>query len=409
MPAFATACGIVKKLQEAGFTAYFAGGWVRDYLMNHPSDDIDIATDADVEDIQKLFPKTIPVGINFGIIVVVENEDQFEVATFREELGYSDGRRPTGIEKSTPEKDAERRDFTINGMFYDPHTKTIYDYITGQEDIEKKLIRAIGDPNKRFLEDRLRMIRAVRYASRFHFTIHPDTIKAIKAHTHLLFPAVALERIWQEFCKMARFPNFDRALIMLHKLNLLPEIFPTLKNLSTDEIQSRLAVLEDFPENAPVIAQLLELFPNATLNEQLALCDHLKLSNQERKFITYYDEVKRAYHSQKPLEIYEWVKIYANPAYQLCFSLIVAHDPLNKRSDRIMQEILRVEKLKKPIERHQKQSPLISSSDLIEAGIKPGKTLGNLLSEAERIAVNEGINEKASILTRLKESSLWPK
>src|ERR1700721_2344911 len=129
MPARPAATEVVKKLVDAGFIAYFAGGWVRDFLMKHPSDDIDIATSASVEEIQALFPKTIPVGVAFGIVIVVEEGHHFEVATFRRESGYLDGRRPTAIEPAPPEEDAKRRDFTINGMFWDPLSKTLYDYV----------------------------------------------------------------------------------------------------------------------------------------------------------------------------------------------------------------------------------------------------------------------------------------
>jgi poly(A) polymerase len=200
---FALAKQIVQTLVKAGFTTYFAGGWVRDYLMNHPSDDIDIATGAPVDVIQNLFPKTIPVGLAFGIVIVVVEEHQFEVATFRKEKGYVDGRRPTHIESATPEEDALRRDFTINGLFWDPLTETLYDYVEGQKDLRSGIIRAIGDPHARFLEDRLRMIRAVRYSTRFNFSIEIETYQAILTHAKSLFPSVAIERIWQEFHKMA--------------------------------------------------------------------------------------------------------------------------------------------------------------------------------------------------------------
>src|SRR5690349_1426398 len=121
------ASSIVKRLQEAGYVAYFAGGWVRDFILQTPSDDIDIATSATVEDVQRLFPKTIPVGVAFGIVIVVQDGHQFEIASFRKDRGYVDGRRPTGIDLATPEEDAQRRDFTINGMFYDPIQDKIFD------------------------------------------------------------------------------------------------------------------------------------------------------------------------------------------------------------------------------------------------------------------------------------------
>ena len=146
MPQLATATRIVKKLASAGHIAYFAGGWVRDFLMHRSSDDIDIATSASVEEVAKLFPKTIPVGIAFGIIIVVEEGHQFEVATFRTDEPTLDGRRPQGIKPATPKEDAQRRDFTINGLFYDPLTDTLYDYVGGKADIEKVSLKQLAIP-----------------------------------------------------------------------------------------------------------------------------------------------------------------------------------------------------------------------------------------------------------------------
>jgi len=213
MPTTPIAASIVKKLSSAGHIAYFAGGWVRDFLMERPSDDIDIATSATPEEVQALFPKTIPVGIAFGIVIVVEDGHQFEVATFRQDQGYVDGRRPQGISSATPEEDAQRRDFTINGMFYDPIEKKLYDYVDGQKDIKKGIIKAIGNPHERFLEDRLRMMRAVRYSTRFNFPIESDTLQAILAHADSLLPAVALERYGKNSRKCPSLLTSIRALL----------------------------------------------------------------------------------------------------------------------------------------------------------------------------------------------------
>ena len=143
---------IVQKLNMAGYTAYFAGGWVRDHVMGRESDDIDIATSASPEKILDLFPRTLVVGLSFGVVIVMMEGHPFEVATFRTDIGYSNGRTPDGILFSSPREDALRRDFTINGMFFDPVEKKIYDYIGGMEDIHKGVIRTIGDPYERFLK-----------------------------------------------------------------------------------------------------------------------------------------------------------------------------------------------------------------------------------------------------------------
>ena len=409
MTSHSTACAIITKLYEEGFTAYFAGGWVRDFLMDHPSNDIDIATDARVEDIERIFPKTIPVGINFGIIIVVEEGHQFEVATFRRDQGYKDGRRPIGVERADPEEDAKRRDFTINGMFYDPLNEKLHDFVDGQEDIKKEVLRAIGNPHERFLEDRLRMIRAVRYASRFNFSIENETLKAILDHAHALFPAVAIERVWNEFSKMAAFPNFDVALVTLHRLNLLPVIFPPLKDTPIEEIQKRVQPIRSFPEETPVIAKILELFPSSTLDEKEALCLYLKLSNHDHDFVRFYHQAKQILDTQKTpeKEPFEWAHFYAHPSYPICLKIIATHLPLEKRQTFLQEHHMRQNQLEGAIQKIQSKNPFLSSQDLRNAGIPNSKQMGVLLKEGERLAINESLDKPEEIIKRLKKMPLW--
>lgn len=411
MDHYEAAVAVVKTLVNAGYTAYFAGGWVRDYVMKHPSDDIDIATSASVEEIQKLFGKTIPVGVAFGIVIVVIEKHQFEVATFRQDRGYVDGRRPTGIDSATPEIDAQRRDFTINGLFYDPLQDKIYDYVDGIHDIRKGVIRAIGDPMARFEEDRLRMMRAVRYSTRFGFPIESDTLQAILKLAPTLFPSVAMERVWQEFKKMSHFKHFDEGLITLHQLNLLGTIFPQMKDVSIEEIQKRVEYIPYFPQNSPSIAELLELFPNLSLQEAFDLCDTLKLSREERSFVEYYLHAKRLIDMptawKAKLEPVEWAKFYAHKHSELVIQMIACHfDPENQ--DKFLHEHLHYrQRMAQAILRIQSGEPLVKAEHLIAEGIQPGKKMGLLLREAERISINQEIEERDQIISLLKKSSLW--
>lgn len=405
------AIGVVKKLQDAGHTAYFAGGWVRDYLMKHPSDDIDIATSASVEQVQSLFTKTIPVGVAFGIVIVVEEGHQFEVATFRKDRGYVDGRRPIGIDPATPQEDAQRRDFTINGLFFDPIQQKIYDFVGGEKDIKRGVIRAIGNPQERFSEDRLRMMRAVRYSTRFNFPIESDTLQAILSQAETLLPAVAMERVWQEFKKMSQFSHFDTGLITLHQLRLLPTIFPKLSGLPVEEIQKRVLPIERFPQGAPPIAQLLELFPNSSLEDLLNLCDYLKLSRADKEFVEFYH---RALHLlsfpdrwKEKLEPVEWAYFYANPHSEVVLRIVAARFSRSDSEKFIEDHTKQRQLLKQPILRIQTQNPLVRADHLAAEGIKPGKTMGLLLKEAERISVNQGIENQQTIIEILKKSSLW--
>ncbi len=406
MPTFTLGCEIVKKLQEKGYIAYFAGGWVRDFLMHRTSDDIDIATNASVEEIKQLFQKTIPVGIHFGIIIIVLKGHHFEVATFRQDEDYKDGRRPTRIKKAHPQEDAKRRDFTINGIFFDPLKQEIIDYVEGQKDIERGIIRSIGNPNKRFLEDRLRMIRAVRYASRFHFSIENKTLKAILEHAHTLFPSVAIERVWNEFSKMAAYPHFDQALISLHRLNLLPFIFPSLKSLSIQDIKKRVQFLPYFPDDAPLISKILELFPHLSLEEKETLSLDLKLSNEDKKFIAFSHLTSKAFQNNH-LESFDWAKLYAHPLFALCLKIKAIHLPLNTRQDFLQSHHQKILTLQPFIQRLKNNTPLLTAKHLQKAGIENGKKMGLLLKEGERIAINHLLENPQMIINHLKKLPLW--
>ena len=406
-----SALTVVKKLVKAGHIAYFAGGWVRDYLMRHPSDDIDIVTSATLEQIQALFPKTIPVGIAFGITIVVEEGHQFEVATFRKEGGYADGRRPTSIVSATPQEDALRRDFTINGMFWDPIGKQLFDYVGGQADLKQGIIRAIGNPYERFFEDRLRMMRAVRYATRFNFPIEAKTKQAIVDHAPLLLPAVAIERIWQEFKKMAQFGHLDKAVMLLQELHLLETIFPQLNSLSKAEIENRMRFLSLLPKHAPLIAQLLELFTDNSLEQLLELCNYLKLAKVEKELVDFLHHARELFTMPKEwlekMEKAEWAHFYAHPDASLAIQIHAAHLPASEQSFFLQAHAKQREILKHPIARIVSKKPLISAAALMQVGIAPGKNMGLLLKEAERISINLDNENPDQIIALLKKSPLW--
>jgi poly(A) polymerase len=396
----ALAKDICKTLFDEGYTAYFAGGWVRDLLMGKETDEIDIATSAPPVVIQSLFPKTFPVGIAFGVIIVVVDGINFEVTTFRKDHAYCDGRHPEGVDFSTPKNDAQRRDFTINGMFYDPLSETVYDYVHGQEDLKKKIIRAIGNPAERFAEDRLRMVRSVRFAARLGFHISEETEAAIRAYAPSLFPSVSMERIWQELCKMAAHPHFDQALLMLHTYGLLQVIFPHLP-LSKKELESRVAAFPYFPLKAPAIVYILELFTNLALEQKLALGVYLKTSLQERKIVEFFTAA-HTFFKQLTIESVDWAHFYAHPLSELFLEVEAAKILPPQRAYFVSEHEKRQKSLEKHIARIKKKAPLVTSKHLHELGIAPGKQMGTLLKMAERIAINEDLHEPESVLKQLK-------
>ena len=264
------ATDIARRLQEAGHTAYFAGGCVRDELLGLDPHDYDIATSAKPAEVRELFPHTQAVGAHFGVILVMEHGRAFEVATFRSDHEYLDGRRPEMVTFSTPEDDAARRDFTINGMFHDPVAEKFIDFVGGREDLASQTLRAIGDPVARLREDKLRLLRAVRFAARFGCEIDPATWDAIKAHAADIH-AVSAERIREELVKILAHPNRVRGFDLLDHSGLLKEILPEIETLKGCEQPAQFhpegdvfvhtrAMLGLLPPEAPASLALAVLF-----------------------------------------------------------------------------------------------------------------------------------------------------
>jgi len=223
----AQAISIVQRLRDEGFTSLLAGGCVRDMLLDKEPRDYDIATSARPEEIQRIFPNTIPVGAQFGVILVLIDGAPFEVASFRHDGAYLDGRRPSEVRYGTLEEDIQRRDFTINGMVYDPLTDRVIDLVGGQDDLRRGLVRAIGDPLARFQEDRLRMIRAVRFAASLKFAIDAPTFAAIQALAPSI-AAISWERIGDEVTRILTEGGAQRGFELLDQSGLLQVILPEI-------------------------------------------------------------------------------------------------------------------------------------------------------------------------------------
>lgn len=222
------ATDICRKLHAAGFQAYLVGGCVRDLLLGREPEDYDVATDAHPARVQELFPSSVDVGARFGVILVVANGVQVEVATFRSDIGYSDGRHPDRVEySSSPEEDVCRRDFTINGLMLNLETQQVLDFVGGRDDLGQKIVRAIGMPELRFREDRLRMVRAVRFAARFGYIIEPATLQAIMAAApHVT--QVSAERLRDEITKLLTEGAARRAFELLDQTGLLKACLPEI-------------------------------------------------------------------------------------------------------------------------------------------------------------------------------------
>jgi poly(A) polymerase len=407
-----TAKAIVQRLQKAGFAAFWVGGCVRDFLLGREPQDFDIATDARPEQVEKLFQKTIPVGKKFGVMVVVENGQQFQVATFRAEADYRDGRHPEKVVFANAEADALRRDFTVNGLFYDPLTQKTHDWVGGEKDMRAKIIRTIDSPEERFGEDHLRMLRAIRFAAQLGFEIEPETLTAIKSHASKI-KAISAERIRDELLKLFRPPHAARGLVLLRDSGLLEPVLPELAATVACE-QS-----PDFHPEGSVfnhIGLMLEKMP-ASADESLAwsvlLHDIAKPVTAEHDAATgkihfYGHEKTGAEMAEKILQRLRFPKKQTEEIV-ICVRNHMQFKDVRQMRKATLRRLLLRETFPLELELHRLdclgssgdlgyyhflvgqaaelatqpaiRPPLLTGDDLIRLGLKPGKPLGALLEE----------------------------
>lgn len=421
---------IVQTLQKHGYKAFLAGGCVRDMIMGKESFDYDIATDAMPHDVIRIFQKTIPVGIQFGVVIVVKEGHNFEVATFRTEDSYSDGRHPDRISFSTPENDVKRRDFTINGLLYDPVKDEILDYVGGRKDIEAGIVRTIGDPIERFTEDKLRMIRAARFACRFHFSIHKDTQQAIMQLAPQIH-MVSAERIREELEKIITGPNPHIGIKLLEELHLLQEILPEVSN--TRGVQQP----ENFhPEGDVFIHTLLALSkmenPSWTLamgvllhdigkavtftvtdrirfnlHEKVGadmateICDRLKTSTDDKERIRWLVLKHLCFKDAQKMRLNKLKRLFAEEGYPELAELCRV-DALASSGDLSDYDYCQ-EMFQKLSREEVKPEPLITGHDLIAMGLKPGPLFKEILTKIEDEQLDGNLTTKEAAIERVKE------
>ena len=407
-PLLDAARSVLNRLRADGFESYFAGGYVRDRLLGLHPDEIDIATAAPPDRVEKLFPKTFAVGRAFGVILVLEGDHKFEIATFRSDGKYQDGRHPDKVTFSTPEEDAKRRDFTINGLFLDPDTDKVIDFVGGKADLQKKVLRAIGDPRERFTEDRLRLLRAVRLAERLGFAIDAATESAIRDMAPAIIQ-VSGERIRDELAKILVDESRSRALEKLRATGLLRHILPevdamegvpqppeyhpegdvwTHTKLALDTLKSptfelALAVLLHDIGKPPTLVRADRIrFNNhdhvgADMSARIA--DRLKLSNEQKDLVVWL--------VQKHLAFLQWELMRPSTLKRLLghdhiadLLKLVRADTLGSKADdtyvdklESMRASMKAEELKPP--------PLVTGKDLIGLGYAPGPKFKQALTE----------------------------
>lgn len=406
---------IVQRLTDAGYTALWAGGCVRDLLTGREPKDYDVATSARPEQVREVFGKrrTLNVGESFGVIVVIgpKSAGQVEVATFRTDGCYVDGRRPESVVFSSPLEDAQRRDFTINGMFYDPLKKQVLDYVRGEQDLAAGILRAIGDPQARMEEDKLRMLRAVRFASTFEFELEQNTADAVRGMADQI-SVVSAERIAQELRRMLVDPHRHQAVKLCHEVGLLLQVLPELAPVVSsarhwDRLLNGLRLLVD-PAFPLVLALLFEssiLASGATskagVEAAVAAGRRLKLSNQEIDAATWLlkhrcsldnasslplSQLKRILAQKLAPDLIALIRIRALVAGEQPDDAIFCDDFLRSTPREVIDPL-----------------PLVSGNDLIKAGLHPGPRFKEILDQVRDAQLNLQISTSSEAMKLASE------
>jgi poly(A) polymerase len=422
---------VVRRLRVAGHQALWAGGCVRDHLLGETPADYDVATEAPPEEVMSVLPyRSIAVGLSFGVVRVLDpghRNVEVEVATFRSDGAYIDGRRPESVVFGSPQLDAARRDFTINGMFLDPLTGEVIDYVGGRADLERRVLRAIGDPWDRFREDKLRLLRAVRLAARFRLAIEPATAAAIRAMAGQVV-AVSAERIAQELRRMLVHPARARAMDLALELGLLAAVLPPAAQMRGlfqgkamqpegdlwDHTRLVLTLLAPNPDftlafaallhdvGKPVTRVLHDGRPSFHNHEQVgaAIADRLgrrlKLSNSERERVTWLVRFHQYLGEAKNLRESKLKRMLAEPGIDDLLALHRA-DALastgNPEHVDYCYDYLKTQP-SGPID----PPPLVTGHDLVRHGLKSGPQFKDLLQRIREAQLDGQLHSKRAAL-----------
>ncbi|HTW56853.1 MAG TPA: CCA tRNA nucleotidyltransferase [Terriglobales bacterium] len=422
------ATSIVQTLRQHGFQAYLVGGCVRDLLLEREPKDYDVATSATPEQVMEMFPETYAVGVQFGVVLVPAPErvlnksvpeqpstksQAVEVATFRSDIGYSDGRHPDEVRFSQdPREDVARRDFTINGMLLDPVAGEVLDFVGGREDLEAGIIRTIGNPEHRFQEDKLRMLRAVRFAARFDYAIDPETFRAIQKLAHEI-AVVSRERVRDELTRMLTEGHARRAFALLDESGLLQHVLPEISAMKGveqprefhpegDVFVHTLLLLENLPNPCPLTLawgallhdvgkpptfrrapDRIRFDDHVNVGVKMAeeICRRLRFSKDDTaQILALVDNHMRFGHATRMSES-TLKRFFRLPAFDEHLSLHRA-DCLASHRNLSTYEFVRQKRSEIPPEKI-RPSPLVTGDDLIAAGHMPGPKFREILNAVE--------------------------
>jgi poly(A) polymerase len=391
------ALSILRRLRRAGYETYFAGGCVRDRLMGRRTSDYDIATSATPQQVRKLFRHVVLVGAQFGVAVVVDKKQTVEVATFRSECGYSDGRRPDTVTYSSPREDALRRDFTINGMFYDPMARKIIDYVGGQEDLAAGVIRTIGKPTERFGEDYLRMIRAVRFAVRFDFAIEQATERAIRRHASSI-TKISGERVFDELSKMLALPSAGGALAQLHAVGLARHVLPEL--FTANQWSAALDRVAALASRKDVTLAMMALFcelPARTIRKRMR---HWGAPNRLRDAVLWAHMHRDRWALAADLPLCDFKRLMAGEHFERLRQLWrVREQAQTGKAGQCLRIARRVNRIAPA---RIAPEPFVTGADLIAMGLKEGKALGDIHKALYDAQLNETLPTRRAALAEAR-------
>jgi tRNA nucleotidyltransferase/poly(A) polymerase len=375
---------IIRQLRRNGFEALLAGGCVRDMLLHRPAKDYDVATNAHPADVARLFKRTLKVGAKFGVVMVLIDAHQIEVASFRTETDYQDGRHPDLVSFSTAAEDAGRRDFTINGMFYDPIDKTVIDYVNGKKDLAKGLIRTIGDASRRFGEDYLRMLRAIRFSTQLDFDIEPNTWSAIINNAEHIIK-ISGERIAMELEAILTNPNRKTGAQMLLKSGLAGIIFTGFSGKQSD---FGIQVLARLPKKVDFELAVATLFAGCNTDFATEKCAVLKPSKTRRRHIKFL-LANRGKLLDSGMPLARLKMILAEPYFWDLYELQVAIQKANKES---LGPLLKTRKRARALAgKELRPRHLLNGHELIRLGAVPGPQVGQLAQELYIVQLAEEV------------------
>lgn len=431
--AAAAARRICETLSNAGYHALLAGGCVRDLILGHEPKDYDIATAARPEQIRDLFPRAVDVGAAFGVMVVVEPEGVFEVATFRVDGPYDDGRRPSTVEFVDDKADASRRDFTINALYLDPVTEEVIDYVGGCDDIARKIVRTVGDPHARFQEDHLRLLRAVRFAARLDYALDENTAAAMREMAALVTRTSA-ERIGQEVVKLLTEGGAARGIRLMDETGLLEHVLPEIKRMQGieqppeyhpegDVYTHTLLVLDALENPTPTLAlaallhdvgkPLTQTFEDRIrfnhhdkVGAQVArrICKRLRLSNFTTDRVVWLVEQHMRIGVAQNMRESKVKRLIREPGYPELRELHRV-DCLGSHRDLNIYDWLRNYEANLQPE-HTSPPPLITGETLKEMGYTPGPKFREILTEVEDAQLEGRLTDAEA--ARAFVSERWP-